>query len=82
MCRELLRLGDELLINRVHDPALDEDGNRHVVLVADDRALHCTLRHDLTSLLCRTSRRGFFAEDGLDTRDFTVLVLYFVTRVS
>src|SRR3546814_20322595 len=57
VCRELLRAGDELLVQRMHDPPLDGHDHRLVALVADDGALQNSPRHRFL-LTPRTTASG------------------------
>src|SRR5690606_15296251 len=63
--RVLLRPGDVLLVQRVHDPPLDPDDHGLVHLVADHGALHDASRHGRAS--GRARRLG--GENGLDPGD-------------
>src|ERR1700722_18667899 len=63
----LLRLADELLVDRMHHAPLHRDDDRLVTLVADHDALQNTLRHYPCSLA--RSRRIAAGQRGFDARD-------------
>src|SRR5260221_9027408 len=68
--RVLFRARDELLVDRMHDAALDLDRDGLVALVAHHRAPHDSLGHCSYSSPALL-RRGLLGQSGLDARDVT-----------
>ena len=66
MCRELLRPGDKLFVNRMHNTTLDTDCYSLVCLIAHNSALHGTLWHNSLPLLCGINCLGLLAKNSLD----------------